>query len=117
MSLSNTLYTLLNPLAVGGASVDAIPDTPTFPLTVFQQVGGRAFEYLDQSLPSHDHARVQVWAWARDPDQADALIRSVRVALLGSELVVETLGAEVSDYNEALKLYGRRQDFGIWHQP
>lgn len=117
MSLSNTLYTLLNPLAGGGASVDAMPDVPTFPLIVFQQVGGTASEYLDNTLPDHDHARVQVWVWSKDPDAADTIMRAARVALLASGLVVETYGASVSDYNDPLKLYGRRQDFGIWHNP
>lgn len=118
MSLEASLKTLLGPLVSGRCTPDVIPDgAPTFPLIVYQQVGGQAYEYLDKSLPGHDHARVQVWVWSRTRLEASDIIRQARVALVGSDLTVETIGAATSDYNEALKLYGSRQDFGIWYAP
>jgi hypothetical protein len=111
------LKSILGGLAGGRFYADVPPATPTFPLLLWQRVGGQASEYLDQSLPSHDHARVQLTAWAKTRLEADALIREARVAMLGSSHAVETFGAAVADYDDALKLYGSRQDFGIWYTP
>lgn len=111
------LKSILGGLAGGRFYADVPPDAPTFPLLIWQRVGGQAKEYLDQSLPSHDHARVQIVAWSKTRLEADSLIRQARVALLASDYAVETYGAAVADYNEALKLYGSRQDFGIHYTP
>lgn len=117
MSLEATIKTLLGPLVGGRCSSDTIPDNPTFPLIVYQQVGGVAVEYVEQAIADMDNARVQVWVWSRSRPEASTIARQVREAIIGSALQANTLAAPVSTYDEAMKLYGARTDFSIWYQP
>lgn len=120
MSLPSDMYAALHALCDGRVYPDETPESATFPLIVYQQVGGQAYEYADQSLPAHDHARVQVVTWATTRLEADALARSVRQAILAYGFAAaETYGASTSiANNDAVPaIYGARQDFGIWHTP
>ncbi len=118
MSLESSLYALLGPLVSNRCWPDVPKDGNTaFPVIIYQQVGGVAEEFLDKTLPDKDHARVQVWVWSKTRLEASQIARSARVALVGSAMAVETYGAPVSEYNDALKLYGSRTDYGIWHTP
>ena len=47
----------------------------------------------------------------------ESLARAARVALVEGEAKAITLGAAVSLYDDALKLYGSRQDFSVWYAP
>lgn len=117
MSLESDLRAALLPLAGGRVYPDATPDAPTFPLLIYQQVGGMAFDYTEGKVPDAEHARVQVTVWAKSRLEASSLARQARVRLVEGPLRAETYGAPVSDYNEALKLYGNRTDYGIWFRP
>jgi hypothetical protein len=117
MSLESSMKTLLGPVVAGRVYPDVTPDNPTFPLIVYQQVGGTAYEYTDSTLPNHDHARMQVYVWSRSRLEATALARQARAAIIGSTLVAQTYGAAVSTFDDTLKLYGSRTDYGIWYLP
>jgi len=118
MSLHSDIKGQLNSLCSNRVYSDVTPDTPlTFPLIIYQQVGGKAFEFVEQTLPSKDHARVQVIAWAKTRLAADALMRSARVALVTGSLKATTYAAPVNIYSDDTKLYGSRCDFGIWYTP
>lgn len=117
MSLEGDLYTVLGSLVSNRVSPDVTPDSPVFPLIVYQQVGGEAFEFLDHTLPSKSHARIQVVVWAKTRVQASTLAQSARVALVGGTLKAFTYGAPVSLYDDVLKLYGSRTDYGVWYTP
>jgi hypothetical protein len=115
--IENDLKTALASIAGGRCYPDTAPDGATFPLLIYQQVGGRAYEYVNQSLPDHDHARVQVVTWAKTRPEASEIMRSARVAILAAITPAQTYGAPIALYNDDLKLYGCRQDFGIWFKP
>lgn len=117
MSLEVTLLSLLGPLVGGRCYPDVIPDSPAFPLIVYQQVGGVAVEYVEQAMADKDNARMQVWVWSKSRTEASQIVRQAREALIGSGLQVNTLNAPVSTYDEAMKLYGARTDFSIWYSP
>lgn len=117
MSLEATLKTLLGPLVGDRVHPDITPDNPVFPLIVYQQVGGQATEYADKALPDHDHARMQLVVWSRTRLEATTLARAARATIIGSDLVAKTFAAPVSLYDETLKLYGSRTDYGIWCLP
>ena len=117
MSLEVTLNSLLGPLVDGRCYPDVLPDNPVFPLIVYQQVGGQAVEYLDQSMADKDNARMQVWVWAKARLEASNLAQQARAAIIGSVLPAKTLGAPVSTNDEAMKLYGARTDFSLWYAP
>lgn len=115
--IENDLKTALANIAGGRCYPDIAPDSPVFPLLIYQQVGGRAYEYVNQSLPDHDHARVQVVAWAKTRLEAVETMYMARAAILAAIEPAQTYGGTISIYNEDLKLYGSRQDFGIWFKP
>lgn len=117
MSLEATLYSLLGPLVGGRCYPDTIPDKPTFPLIVYQQVGGQAVEYVEQAMADQDNARVQVWIWAKTRIEASSIAHQARAAIIGSAVQANTLAAPVSTYDEDMKLYGARTDFSVWYSP
>lgn len=114
MSFEAPLKDLLGPLAGDRVSPDKVPEGSDFPAITYQQVGGRAGWYVDRSMPSHKHARVQINTWAKTRLEASNLARSIENALCTSTLIVEPYGAPTALYEELLDLYGTRQDFGIW---
>lgn len=115
--IENDLKTALAGVAGGRCYPDTAPDNPVLPLLVYQQVGGKAYDYADQSLPDHDHARMQVVAWAKTPLEASQTMRAARVAILAAIKPAQTYAAAIALYDENLKLYGMRQDFGLWFVP
>lgn len=117
MSLEGTLKTLLGPLVGGRCYPDITPDGAAFPLIVYQQVGGTATEYADQTIPDKDHARVQVMVWSKSRLEASQIARAARAAIIGNNWPAQTYAAPVSLYDEELKLYGSRTDFGVWYTP
>ncbi len=120
MSLEASLCSALNSLVSDRVYPDDTAGAPVplvYPLILYQMVGGKAYEYTDQSMPDHDHARVQVVVWAKTRLEASTLARQARSAILTAIKPAETYGAAVSLRDQELNLYGSRQDFGIWYQP
>lgn len=117
MSLEATLYTLLGPLIGGRCYPDVSPDGATLPLIIYQQVGGQAVDFVEGKVPDKDNARVQVHVWSKTRLEASQIARSARVALVEGTAKASTQGAAVSLYDDALKLYGSRQDFSVWFTP
>lgn len=117
MSLELSVMGILGPLIGNRVYPDVAPDDPVFPLIIYQNVGGVPYEYVDQTLPEHDNARLQLVVWSKSRLEASTVSRNARLAMLGSQLTVKTLTVAVSLFNEDLKLYGSRTDFGIWYSP
>lgn len=117
MSLEGQIKTALNSLVGNRVYPDVTPDNPVFPLVVYQQVGGEAQDYLESKVPNKSHARMQVVVWAKSRPEASSLAHAARVALVEGGLNATTYAAPVSLYEEALKLYGNRTDFGVWYTP
>lgn len=115
MSLETDLYDLLAPLADGHAYPDVFPDDPDFPAICFQQIGGEALWLSERAMPSHKHARMQLSTWAKTRLEANTLARAAEARLCNSSLIVRPYGAFTAAFNELPKLYGTRQDFGIWY--
>lgn len=117
MSLESDIRSALTTLVAGRVYPDVTPDNPTFPLIVYQQVGGQAVEYLEGAVADKDNARVQVIVWSKTRLEASQVARQARVALVQGTLKATTVAAPVSIYDEVLKLYGSRTDFGVWFAP
>lgn len=117
MSLESELVTALAGVSGGRIYPDTTPDEPTFPLIVYQQVGGKASEYVDQSLPDHDHARMQLVTWSKTRLEASTIARQAREAILAHDWPAQTYGAVTALHDDVLKLYGARQQFGIYYLP
>lgn len=93
------------------------PDVPMFPLIVYEQPGGRAYAYLENRLPDHRHARIQINCVASTRLQANDLAREIERRMVegGVFNTVEIYGAFQTGYIEVLKMYETRQDFGVWY--
>ena len=86
MSLEATLKTLLGPLVGGRCYPDTAPDGAAFPLIIYQQVGGEAVEFLDQTV----EAGLLVVRQAREGQGVE--LAHVRTAsLIASRLLVRLL--------------------------
>lgn len=86
---------------------------PVYPLVIYQQVGGRAINFTDKTVPDKSRPRVQVWGWSKSPIEASQLAADVRRALVTSPLQAVMLVDPVDDYNEALELFGVRTDYEV----
>lgn len=118
MSLEARLNALLGPLVGGRAYPDVTPDRPIFPLIVYQGAGGQERWYVEGKRREKRHQRVQLFVWAATRAEASAIADEVGTALCESDfLAVEPYGSPTSLYEEAIKKYGTRQDFGIWFLP
>jgi len=94
---------------------DTAPDVPAYPLMLYQQVGGRDGWYVEGAMPSHRHARIQLYVWAKTRAEANTLALQAEQRLAESGLIAQPYGAFTALYEDDLKLYGTRQDFGIWN--
>lgn len=117
MSLDASLFAILSPLVKGRVYPDLTPEPPAFPCIIYQQVGGKAEDYVEKTLPANDNARMQILVWSKNRLEASQISRAARAAIIGSSLNARTVAAPISQYHEYLALYGARQDFDIYYQP
>lgn len=117
MSIEADIRTALGSLVSNRVYPDVTPDSPVFPLIVYQQVGGDVAEYLEAKVADKSHARMQVLVWSKTRLEASEIAHDARVALVEGSLKATTYGAPVSLYEPELKLYGSRTDFGVWYTP
>lgn len=115
MALEEELVLLLGPLAGGRVYPDAAPEDATLPFIVYQQVGGTAFWYVENAIPSHRHARVQIGVWATSRQEANGIAHAIERAICESGLVAEPYGAFTAVSEPDMRMYGTRQDFGFQH--
>lgn len=117
MSFEGDLSKLIAPFVGNRVYQDTAPENGvTYPLATYQQVGGRALWYSDKKMPDKKHARIQVNVWAKSRIEANQIARQIENALCTSSMIAEAYGAFTGDFNDALHIYGTRQDFGIWYQ-
>ena len=114
MSLEESLVAVLGPLVGGRVHPDVTPDNVVFPCIVFQQVGGNSRWYLERTLPDYKNARLQINVWSTRRTEANQIARMVEKAICESGFPqAEAFGAFTALYEEAIKKYGTRQDFGV----
>ena len=116
MGIEASIKTALAAIAGGRTYPDTTPDNPTFPLNIYQQVGGNVINPLEGGDPNKDNARVQVVTWAATRLEASSVARAVRLELVNT-LNATLLGAPVSLYDSTTKKYGARADYSIWYTP
>ena len=116
MSFESDLRTLLADLVAERVYPDVAPDVPVFPYITYQQVGGNSLWFNEKAKPSHKHARVQFNVWARSRVEANQIARQIENRFITGSFDAEPYGEFVALYESTLKIYGTRQDFGIWYQ-
>jgi hypothetical protein len=115
VSFEGDFRAVLLSLAGGRVYPDVPPDTQQYPLLTYQQIGGRALWFLGKTMPDHKHARIQLNVWSKTRQEANDIARQAEALIITSAFVSEPIGAITALYESALKLYGTRQDFGIWY--
>lgn len=117
MSIEATLTALLNPICGNRVYWDTLDEGYVIaaPVLICQQVGGEAFWYVDDTMPSHKNARIQITVWGQRRKEVNTLARLVEKTICEAHLTAKPVGAFVSDYEEPLKLFGTRQQFDIWY--
>ena len=115
MSIESQIFAALKGLVANRVYPDLAPDAAVRPYIVYQQVGGKAVNFISQAAPSKRNARVQVAVWGDTRASVSLVAGQVEDALRAdSGLQTTVLGAAVSDYEADTKLRGSRQDFSVW---
>ncbi len=117
MSLEAKLREILSPPVEGRVMPDVVEEGIDFPCITYQQVGGQAGWHLESEVPGRLHARVQINVWAKTRLEAANLAREAERLIAAGFDVAQPYGAFISTHEDLLKLFGTRQDFGIWYEP
>ncbi len=114
MSFESNFFDAIKSLVSNRVYPDVAPLSTTRPYITIQKVGGQAWNYLESVFVGSRHARVQVNCFASTRNQANALARSVEVALVQNTTLrcwVETPAIDTYTPDLTPPLYGTRQDF------
>lgn len=96
-------------------SPDFAPTNTARPYVTFQQVGGQALDFVDNTVPSIENAEIQINVWADSRLEAKGLMKLIEAALIVATTVqARPLSACVSDFDADMNVYGSRQDFNCW---
>ncbi len=116
MSLESAIFDTLKGLVSNRVYPDLAPQGVTaLPRITYQQVGGRAFNYIEAAPVGKKNARMQINVWGGTRLQVAALSRQVEDALKSEPALYTTvLAAPVASYEPDTKLYGTRQDFSFF---
>lgn len=128
MSIATAIIAILNPVLSNRIWFNTIPDNLTAaqrsaPFMVVQLVGGRDDWYVENTIPDEVNGHYQFFIWGANYLEVEACSNQVRSALATTPYAphnihsIRPLGGPVDDYNEILKLHGKRQDFSIWCKP
>lgn len=89
------------------------------PFCIVSHTGGRSRVYADNTLSEDQNARLEFAVWGSRVLEVMQAARELRNAVIASDAVgwqIVLYGEPVSDDDDILKLYGARQDFGIWYK-
>lgn len=94
---------------------DVAPSGSALPRIVYQQAGGLAVAYVENTLPNQRNARMQIACWAKTRLEASTLAEQAEAALMAaSDMTATPLGAYTATQEQDTGLYGTRQDFSVW---
>jgi hypothetical protein len=115
MTVEADIFNRLKALVSNRVYPDVAPEGALKPYITYQQVGGEGVNFMENAVPSKKNGRFQFNVWATTRAEAASLSRQVEDSLVTSPVLLATvMGAPVATYEEDTKLYGTRQDFGIW---
>jgi len=115
MSLETSLFALLSPLVGGRLFPDVAPFDTARPYIIWQQIGGQAPTFLENTVPSKRNASVQISAWADTRAEANGTALTIEATLTQATTVqARPQAAMVAEHEPDLLRYGARQDFSIW---
>lgn len=115
MTVESAIFDTLKTLVSSRVFPDVAPLSTALPYITYQQIGGEAFAYIENTLPDAKNGRFQVNVWATTRAAAAALALQVEAALIQSTAFqARAVGAPAATHEPDLKLYGSMQDFTVW---
>lgn len=116
MSVEGTIFHALRGLVSDRVFQDVVPpDIKALPRIVYQQVGGRGLNFIENAVVGLKNGRFQFTVWGATRLQAITLARQVEDTLkVTLALHTTILGAPFAVYETETKLYGTHQDFSFW---
>ncbi|WP_298406566.1 DUF3168 domain-containing protein [Janthinobacterium sp.] len=115
MSIETALFEALRGLVADRVYPDLAPENTVRPYITYQQVGGDAVNFVENTIPSKKNARMQINVWADTRLQATAMAGTVEDVLRTLIALQPTvLGAAIAAYDDETKLRGTLQYFSLW---
>jgi len=114
MTLEAKLFALLSPLVAGRVFPDVAPFDTARPYIIWQQIGGKATNYVDDTVPDTENAAIQLTTWHDTRASAKAMALQIESTLItAATLQARPMSASVAEHEPDLNRYGARQDFDI----
>lgn len=114
MTLEAKLFALLSTLVGGRFFPDVAPFDAPRPYIVWQQIGGRVTNFVDNTVPNTENAAMQIQVWDDTRAGAKALALQIESTLItATTLQARPLSACVAEHEPDLQRFGTRQDFDI----
>lgn len=115
MTVETDIFDTLGPLVDDRVFPDDAPLNVARPFITYQQVGGEAVTFLENTLPSKKNGRFQINSWATTRVASAALARQAEAAMNAATVFqARPLGDLIAIHNPDFDLYGSSQDFTVW---
>lgn len=93
---------------------DVAPARAKLPYAVWQQIGGRAITYVDDSVADAENPFIQVTAWASTRLEANALMRRIEAAMtVATAFTARPMSAMSAAPSDDENVRGAMQDFDV----
>lgn len=121
MTLQEQLYALVAPLVEGRMYFDQTPDAGPegYPYIMASVPSGENGWYVEQKLPDHKHARVQLTAFSTDDVEREKLANRIEKLMCETKQfpAVEPYGSWRGFSIPGQKAKAALQQFGVWYKP
>ena len=85
------------------------------PYGVWQQIGGRTTNYVDDAVPDEENSFIQIMWWASTRVEANALMRQTAAAMtVATAFAARPMSAMSAAPSDDENLRGAMQDFDLW---
>lgn len=93
---------------------DEAPARAKLPYAVWQQIGGRAIAYVDDSVPDAENPFIQIQAWASTRAEANRLMRQIEAAMtVATAFTARPMSAMSAAPSDDENVRGAMQDFDV----
>lgn len=117
MTVEADIFTALRGLTDDRVFPDVVDLGTARPYITYQQIGGEALSYVDDTLPNAKHGRFQIEVWADTRLQATAIALQIEALLVVcTAFQARPIGAHASKHEPDVHQFGTLQDFSI-HSP
>lgn len=115
MTIESEIFETLRGLVGNRCFPDFAPVKTQRPYITYQQIGGNALNFVDNSLPSKKHGMFQVNVWADTRASASLIALQVESAMAtATSFQSSAMNAPIGDFDADIPVYGSRQDFSVW---